>query len=100
MRIGEIGSLNIDEHIDLKLKQIKIERTLTKDKKKVILLWEHLPKLVKRKENKNKPDFRIIPFGIFEEEIVISIIKEQIEIAKSNPNNKENLLFCKKMEVI
>ncbi len=38
MRIGEIGSLNIDEHIDLKLKQIKIERTLTKDKKGNIIM--------------------------------------------------------------
>lgn len=95
MRIGEIGSLNIDEHIDLKLKQIKIERTLTKDKKGNIIMGTST-KTGKKKRKQNKPDFRIIPFGIFEEEIVISIIKEQIEIAKSNPNNKENLLFCKK----
>lgn len=95
MRIGEIGALNIDEHINLELKQIKIERTLTKNKKGKIVMGTST-KTGKKKRKQNKPDFRIIPFGIFEEKIVESIINEQIEISKNNPYNKDQLLFCKK----
>lgn len=95
MRIGEIGALNIDDHIDLELKQIKVERTLTKNKNGKIIMGTST-KTGKKKRKQNKPDFRIIPFGIFEEKIVTSIIREQIEIATCNPKNKEHLLFCKK----
>ena len=89
MRIGEIEALNINEHIDLKLKQIKIERTLTKNKKEKVIIGTST-KTGKKRRKQNKPDFRIISFGIFEEKIVESIIKEQIEIVQSNPDNKEN----------
>ncbi len=95
MRIGEIGALNIDNHIDMDLKQIKIERTLTKNKDGQIIMGT-LTKTGKKKIKQNKHDFRIVPFGVFEEEIVESVLKEQIELSQSNPNNKENLLFCKK----
>ncbi|MBR3697551.1 MAG: site-specific integrase [Clostridia bacterium] len=95
MRIGEMGALNIDDHINLELKQIKIERTLTKNKERKIIIGT-ATKTGKKKRKQNKPDFRLIPFGVFEEKIVESIIKEQIEIAKNNPYNKEQLLFCKK----
>ena len=41
-------------------------------------------------------DERFVPFDIFDEALMLNIIKNQIKNAKNNPNNKENLLFCQK----
>ena len=39
-------------------------------------------------------DERFLPFNIFDENLMFTIIKEQINNAKSNFNNRYNLLFC------
>ena len=39
-------------------------------------------------------DERFVPFDIFDENFMLDIVKNQIKNARSNPNNKENLLFC------
>lgn len=95
MRIGEIGALKIDENINLKEKYFKIKNTLSKDENSKVIIGD-TTKTGKKKKKQNKPDFRIIPFGVFDEKIVESIVKEQIKISKDNPNNKNNLLFCRK----
>lgn len=41
-------------------------------------------------------DERFVPFDIFDEALMLNIVKNQIKNAKNNPNNKENLLFCQK----
>ena len=71
-----------------------VERTLTKDKNGKIILGTST-KTGKKKRKQSSVDKRIVPFGVFEEEAVITILLEQIEIARSNSNNKENLLFCR-----
>ncbi len=95
MRIGEIGALNIDENINLEEKYFKIKNTLSKDENRNVIIG-NTTKTGKKKKRQNKADYRIIPFGIFDEKIVESIVKEQIEISKNNPHNKNNLLFCRK----
>lgn len=95
MRIGELGALDINKHIDLKNKHFKVERTLTKDKNNKIIIGSST-KTGRKKRKQNKSDFRIIPFDIFDKDIVASILKEQIAISNSIINNTDNLLFCKK----
>ncbi len=95
MRIGELGALNIEEHINLDNKYFKIERTLTKNKKGKIIIGT-TTKTGKNNKKNSRPNFRKISFNIFDEKIVEKILAEQIEIARNTPNNKEHLLFCKK----
>lgn len=95
MRIGEIGALKIDKNINMKEKYFKVKTTLTKDENRKVILGT-TTKTGKRKKKQNKADFRIIPFGVFDEAIVETIVKEQIEISQNNIYNKENLLFCRK----
>lgn len=92
---GEIGALKINENINLKEKYFKIKTTLSKDENCKVIIGE-TTKTGKKKKKQNKADFRIIPFGVFDEKIVEAIIKEQIEISEKNLNNKNNLLFCRK----
>lgn len=95
MRIGELGALDVDEHINLEILNFIIKRTLTKDKNEKIVLGEQT-KTGAHKRRRGIPDVRYVPFSIFDEEIVIHIVKAQIKIAKNNPYNKDNLLFCQK----
>lgn len=94
-RCGEIGALDIDKHIDWELNRIIVERTLTKDKNKKIILGS-TTKTGRKKIKANQGTKRYIPFDVFDKQQLEDILEEQIEIAKSNPNNRENLLFCKK----
>lgn len=84
--------MDINLHINLEKKYFIVERTLAKDRNGKIILGSST-KTGKRKMKQSIVDKTIVPFGVFEEESVITILLEQIKIAKSNPNNKENLLF-------
>lgn len=94
MRIGELGALNYNEHIDFLRKELIIERTLSKNKKgKIIMGTSTKTGLLKKRQHKS--DVRYLPFQLFDEKEMISILEEQILIAKNNKNNKEHLLFCR-----
>ena len=94
MRIGEIGALSYDDHIDFTNKELIVERTLTKNKNgKIIMGKSTKTGLLKKRQRKN--DIRYLPFQLFDEAEMIKILKEQIEVAKNNKNNKEHLLFCR-----
>lgn len=95
MRIGELGALNYKSHLDFNKNEFIIKRTLTKDKNDKIIMGE-TTKTGLLKKRQHKDDTRYIPFKIFDENIIINILNEQIEIAKNNINNKEDLLFCRK----
>lgn len=94
-RCGEIGALDYTKHIDWKLERVIIERTLTKNKDRRIVMGE-TTKTGRRNIKANKQAIRFIPFDVFDKEQLIDILEEQSVIAENNPNNKENLLFCKK----
>ena len=91
-RIGELGAIDITKHIDFKANGFVISRTLSCDDGKVIM--GDTTKTGHKKIEQGLLDERFVPFDIFDEELMISIVKDQIKNAKSNPNNKENLLFC------
>ena len=91
-RIGELGALIIDDDIDLEANGFIINKTLScengkKKKKKTT-------KTGRKKIEKGLLDERFVPFNIFEEELMKTVILDQIENSKSNPLNKEHLLFC------
>jgi len=87
-RIGELGAINIAKQIDFKANS----RTLSCDDGKVII--GATTKTGHKKIEQGLLDERFVPFDIFDEELMISVVKGQIKNAKNNPNNKENLLFC------
>ena len=93
-RIGELGALDYEKHINFEKKTITIERTLSKDKRDRIIMGETTKTgLIKKRQH--KADIRTLPFHIFDNVTIDSILKEQIQIAKNNPYNKEKLLFCR-----
>lgn len=94
-RIGELASLDYNKHIDFKNKYIIVERTLTEDEEKNMIIGNNT-KTGNHKKRKNKKDIHYIPFGIFDEECMIYILKNQIKETKSIENNRNNLLFCDK----
>ena len=74
------------------MNEIIINRTLTQEDGK-ITMGENT-KTGRRKILGGKLDERIIPFDIFDENLLLSTIKEQIKNSKANFNNKNHLLFC------
>ena len=94
MRIGELGALDLDR-INFTKAEFMVDRTLSRDVDGKTIMGQYT-KTGKAKIKRGEPDERFVPFDLFDEDFVISILKEQIEIAKNNPNNKEKLLFCKK----
>ncbi len=93
-RIGELGAIDIAKHIDFKANGFIINRTLSSDSGKIVM--GKTTKTGRKKIEQGLLDERFVPFNIFDEELMLSIVKDQIENAKNNPNNKENLLFCQK----
>lgn len=93
-RIGELGAINIKSNIDFKANGFIINRTLTCDDGKVIM--GNTTKTGGKKIEQGLLDEKFVPFDIFDEKLMISIVNNQIENATNNPNNKENLLFCQK----
>lgn len=91
-RIGELGAIDIDKDIDLINNGFIIDTTLSEDDGKVIL--GKTTKTGRKKIEQGLVDERFVPFSIFDEQLMISTVKDQIENARNNPNNKNNLLFC------
>lgn len=95
-RCGELSSINIDKHIDFDAKKIIIERTLTRNKKKQVIIGKNTKTGKKAKKRGNK-DSREIPFDlIYSKYEIEEILEEQIENAQNISGNKDNLLFCNK----
>ena len=91
-RIGELGALNYKKDVDLSNKILIINKTLSQDDGKIIM--GKTTKTGNKKISKGQLDERIIPFDIFDENLLTNTIQKQLYIAKSNFNNKEHLLFC------
>lgn len=91
-RIGEMGAIDYTQHIDLIAKGFAIKRTLTQEDGKIIM--GETTKTGKKKIEQGLIDERFVPFDIFDEELLITTVKDQIQNAKSNFCNKEHLLFC------
>ena len=91
-RIGELGAIDIDKNIDLKAGGFIINRTLSSDGGKIIM--GKTTKTGRKKVEQGLLDERFVPFDIFDENFMLDIVKKQIKNARSNLNNKENLLFC------
>lgn len=94
-RCGELGALKIDEDIDFNKKNFIIDETLSRDEEGKIEIGDTTKTGTKNKLA-GKSDTRIVPFNLFDEQIFTLILNNQIENAKSNKNNKEKLLFCRK----
>ncbi len=93
-RIGELGALDYTKHVDFSSGGFIITRTLTQEDGK-ISMGEHT-KTGQRKIAKGQLDERFIPFDIFDKKFLTDTVKDQVQNAKSNYNNKEHLLFCQK----
>ena len=63
-RCGELSSINIDKHIDFDAKKIIIERTLTRNKKKQVIIGKNT-KTGKKAKKRGKKDSREILFFFF-----------------------------------
>lgn len=94
-RCGELGALKIDEDIDFNKKIFVIDKTLSRDEEGKIEIGDTTKTGTKNKLA-GKSDTRIVPFNLFDEKIFTLILNDQIENAKSNKDNRENLLFCRK----
>lgn len=115
-RVGEACSIDYKKDINFETENIIISTTLTKhiekdNKGNAIRTIDKETK--KRKMNsdievgnstktgrklrvRKKIQKRFLPFSIINKEDMINLLKEQIEIAKSNPKNTNNFLFCNK----
>ena len=91
-RIGELGAINFNTDIDLKNRELIINKTLSRDDGKIVMGTS--TKTGRKKTQQGLIDERHIPFDIFDSDFMFKIITNQIENAKLNPNNKNNLLFC------
>lgn len=94
MRIGEIGALSYDKHLDFENNNFIVERTLTYDLKSNVVIKDTT------KTGKKAAGYlprREIPFDLFcDIKFIKKQLKEQIFVARCYPKNKNNLLFCRK----
>lgn len=96
MRIGEICSLDRDKNIDKEKQKVTVEKTLTKDLNRNVIIGKNT-KTGRKKRKAGKKDIRYVPFNLlFDENDFITILDEQYEISKQIKNNVNNLLFCTK----
>ena len=93
-RLGELGAINFSD-IDFKNEQLKISKTLSKDKNEHWYIQE-MTKTGRKKIAQDILDERFIDFELFDESICTAVLKNQVQIAQQNSNNKNNLLFCQK----
>ena len=91
-RIGELGALDYTKHLDFSASGFIINRTLSQEDGKIIM--GENTKTGRKKISKGQLDERFVPFDIFDEQLLLTTLKNQIKNAKSNFNNKEHLLFC------
>lgn len=95
-RCGELCAIDINKHIDFKAKKLIVERTLTRNNQKQIIIGKYT-KTGKKAKKRGDKDRREVPFDlIYSECEVENILKEQIGIAKNINGNTDNLLFCNK----
>lgn len=87
-RIGESLAYNYEKHIDFEKQKLIVDVTLSRDEDNKIIMGDTTKTGY---SGKGKLDF-----DIFDAEIVELILKNQMEIASNNINNKEKLLFCTK----
>lgn len=92
-RIGEMGALDYTSNVNLNEKYILINKTLSQEDGKIIM--GENTKTGKKKVRNNSVDERYVPFNIFDENLLLSTLKNQIHNAKSNFKNKKHLLFCR-----
>lgn len=92
-RLGELGALNYETDINFNKKYIAISKTIAKDSKGYCFV-QNMTKTGRKKLAQDVIDEKHIDFEIFNEKIITALLKNQIEIAKSNPNNINHLLFC------
>ncbi len=95
MQIGELGALNYTKNIDWNNNCIRFDTTLSKDENQKVIIGTNT-KTGKKKIKKNQNDEIEVPFDIFNKNLFISILNEQIKVAKNNKYNKNHLLFCSK----
>ena len=93
-RIGELGALDYTKHIDFSAGGFVINRTLTQEDGKIIM--GENTKTGRQKISQGQLDERFVPFDIFDEKLLLDTVKDQMQNAKCNFNNKEHLLFCQK----
>lgn len=95
MRIGELASLDYTRDINWEKNCFIVHRSLSRDEDNQTIMGMHT-KGGRQKEARGKIDEREVPFYIFDKDLFLYILNNQIEIAKKIPNNKEHLLFCRK----
>lgn len=93
-RIGELGALDYTKHLDFSAGGFIINRTLSQEDGKIIM--GETTKTGRQKISQGQLDERFVPFDIFDEKLLTDTVKDQIQNAKCNFNNKEHLLFCQK----
>lgn len=91
-RIGELGALTINENVDLINEYFIIRNTLTKENGKIVN--GKTTKTGRRKIEQGLVDERFIPFDIFDKNLMLSCVKEQIKHSKTILHNRKKLLFC------
>ena len=94
-RIGELGAINYETKISWSKGGLLIDTTLTKDENDHVIMGT-TTKTGNNKILNGEVDERLVPFNIFDEKLFLDTLNNQIEYAKSNPFNKEKLLFCQK----
>jgi len=90
-RIGELGTIIIDENINLKANGFIINKTLSSDDGKIVM--GETTKTGRKKVEQGLLDERFVPFNIFDEGLMLKVLKDQIKNAKANVNNKKGFLF-------
>ena len=93
-RIGELGALDYTKHLDFSAGGFVINRTLTQEDGKIIM--GENTKTGRQKISQGQLDERFVPFDIFDEKLLTDTVKDQMQNARCNFNNKEHLLFCQK----
>lgn len=93
-RIGELGALDYTKHLDFSAGGFIINRTLSQEDGKIIM--GENTKTGRQKISQGQLDERFVPFDIFDEKLLTDTVKDQMQNAKYNFNNKEHLLFCQK----
>jgi hypothetical protein len=84
-RYGELGGLDYTKHIDWELERVIIERTLTKNKERKIVMGA-TTKTGRKNIKSNNSATRFMTSNVFNKEQLIDILEEQIIIANNKPN--------------
>ncbi|WP_305133101.1 hypothetical protein [Thomasclavelia cocleata] len=89
-----MGGLDYTKHIDWELERVIIERILTKNKERKIVM-SATTKTGRKNIKSNNSATRFIRFDVFDKEQLIDILEKQVIIANNNPNNCEHFIKIK-----